>query len=37
MDKRIVADFTNYADVVFGRLGDRLQYILTINEPSAEW
>jgi beta-glucosidase/6-phospho-beta-glucosidase/beta-galactosidase len=35
MNERIVQDFTNYADVIFDRFGDRLEYILTINEPSA--
>jgi beta-glucosidase len=35
-NERIVADFTNYADVILKNFGDRLEYILTINEPSAE-
>ena len=35
LDPRIVADFTNYADVVFENFGSRLKYILTINEPHA--
>ena len=33
---KIVEDFTNYADVILKNFGDRLEYILTINEPSAE-
>jgi 6-phospho-beta-glucosidase len=35
-NERIVADFTNYADIIFDRLGDKVQHILTINEPSAQ-
>ena len=36
LSPQIVADFTNYADVLFARFGDRVQYYLTMNEPSAE-
>ncbi|KAI8905065.1 glycoside hydrolase superfamily [Gorgonomyces haynaldii] len=36
LSEQITDDFANFADVVFSRLGDRLEYILTINEPGAE-
>lgn len=35
-NERIIADFVNYADLLFSRFGDRVQYFLTMNEPSAE-
>lgn len=34
--EKIVADFTNYGDVLFKNFGDRVKYFLTLNEPSAE-
>jgi beta-glucosidase/6-phospho-beta-glucosidase/beta-galactosidase len=37
LNEKIVADFTSYAEVVFDRFGDRLEYILTLNEPSAHY
>ncbi|KAJ2995989.1 hypothetical protein HDV02_000275, partial [Globomyces sp. JEL0801] len=36
MSKDIVQDFTDYADVLFKNFGDRVQYFLTLNEPSAQ-
>jgi beta-glucosidase/6-phospho-beta-glucosidase/beta-galactosidase len=33
LDKKIVTDFTNYADICFSYFGDRVKYWITINEP----
>jgi beta-glucosidase len=35
-NERIVADFTNFADIIFENYGNRVTHYLTINEPSAE-
>lgn len=35
MNRKIIQDFTNYADVLFQHFGDRVQYYLTMNEPAA--
>jgi beta-glucosidase len=34
-NSNIVDDFEYFADIVFQNFGDRLEYILTINEPTA--
>ncbi|KAI8899868.1 glycosyl hydrolase family protein [Globomyces pollinis-pini] len=36
MNRKVIDDFTNYADVLFQNYGDRVQYFLTLNEPSAQ-
>ena len=34
-NRKIVDDFEYYADIIFKNFGDRLEYILTLNEPTA--
>ncbi|CAA7024283.1 unnamed protein product [Microthlaspi erraticum] len=33
LDKRIVEDFTNYAELLFQRFGDRVKFWITLNQP----
>ena len=35
LSEQIVDDFTHYASVVFGALGDRVTYWSTFNEPAT--
>ncbi|XWS31726.1 hypothetical protein CRYUN_Cryun23aG0100400 [Craigia yunnanensis] len=35
INRRIVKDFTTYADVCFGAFGDRVSYWTTVNEPNV--
>ncbi|KAL4395399.1 hypothetical protein AHAS_Ahas02G0248100 [Arachis hypogaea] len=35
ISRKIVRDFTNYADVCFREFGDRVSYWITINEPNV--
>ncbi|KAK7277737.1 hypothetical protein RJT34_22752 [Clitoria ternatea] len=35
VDRQIIRDFTNYADVCFREFGDRVLYWTTVNEPNV--
>ncbi|XLR12193.1 hypothetical protein HN51_048921 [Arachis hypogaea] len=35
ISRKIIRDFTNYADVCFREFGDRVSYWITINEPNV--
>ncbi|MED6218204.1 glycosyl hydrolase 1, variant 2 [Stylosanthes scabra] len=35
ISRKIIRDFTNYADVCFKEFGDRVSYWITINEPNV--
>ncbi|XP_059074442.1 beta-glucosidase 34 isoform X2 [Cryptomeria japonica] len=36
LDRRIIDDFANYAEVCFNLFGDRVKHWITINEPNLE-
>jgi beta-glucosidase len=36
LSRRIIEDFTKFSEIVLDRLGDKLEYVLTLNEPGAE-